>query len=42
MNTQYQHTTQLGLELKDNANPVRSQPYPVPRVHKAMFGNKFK
>ena len=25
------------MELKDDAKPVRSQPYPVPRIHKAMF-----
>ena len=31
------NTTQVDLELKDNANPVCLQPYPVTRVPKAMF-----
>ena len=29
--------TTVDLELKDNAKPVCSRPYPVPRVHEAMF-----
>ena len=31
------NTTPVDLELRDDAKPVCSQPYPVPRVHKAMF-----
>ena len=27
----------LDLELKDDVNPVCSQPYPVPRVYGGMF-----
>ena len=27
----------MDLELKDDVNPVCLQPYPVLRVHKAMF-----
>ena len=35
-------TTQIDLELKDDAKPVCSLPYPVPRVHKTMFKSKSK
>ena len=31
------NTTPVDLELKDNAKPVCSRPYSVPRVHEAMF-----
>ena len=31
------NTTPVDFEFRDNANPVCSRPYPVPRVHKAMF-----
>ena len=27
----------MNLDLKDDATPMCSRPYPVPRVHKAMF-----
>ena len=30
-------TAPTDLELKDDATPVCLRPYPVPRVHKAMF-----
>ena len=30
-------TPPLDLELKDDATPVCLRPYPVPRVHEAMF-----
>ena len=31
------NTTPIDLELKDDAKPVCSRTYPVPRVHEAMF-----
>ena len=31
------NTTTVYLELRDGAKPLCSRPYPVPRVHKAMF-----
>ena len=31
------NTAPVDLELNDDAKPVWSRPYPVPRVHKAMF-----
>ena len=31
------NTNLVYLELRDYAKPVCSQPYPVPRVHEAMF-----
>ena len=31
------NTTTIDLELMDDAKPLYSQPYPVPRLHKAMF-----
>ena len=31
------NTTPVDSELKDDANPVCLQPYPVPRAHEAMF-----
>ena len=34
--------TLLDLGLKDDAKPVCSRPYPVPRVHKAMFRNEVR
>ena len=30
-------TPPVNLDLKDDATPMCSRPYPVPRVHKAMF-----
>ena len=30
-------TPPVNLDLKDDATPIRSRPYPVPRVHEAMF-----
>ena len=30
-------TTPVELELKDDAKPICSRPYPVPRVHETMF-----
>ena len=35
-------TTPVDLKLKYNVDPVCSRPYPVPRVHKAMFKSKSK
>ena len=34
-------TAPVYLVLKDDAKPVYSRPYPVPRVHKAMFRTGF-
>ena len=34
------NTAPLDLELKDDANPVCSQPCPVPRVHEGTFRKK--
>ena len=31
------NTTPVELELKDNAKPMCSRPYPVPKLHKTMF-----
>ena len=31
------NTAPVDLELNDDGKPVWSRPYPVPRVHKAMF-----
>ena len=31
------NTTPEYVEIKDDAKPVCSQPYPVPRLHEAMF-----
>ena len=31
------NTTPVYLDLRDDAKPVCSQPYPVPRVHKSIF-----
>ena len=31
------NTTPVEPELKDNANPVCSRTYPVPRVHETML-----
>ena len=31
------NTTPIDLELMDDAKPLYSRPYPVPRLHKAMF-----
>ena len=36
------NTTPVEPELKDNANPVCSRTYPVPRVHKSMFRKEVK
>ena len=36
------NTTLVDLELKDGANPVCLQPYPVPMVHEAIFKNEFE
>ena len=33
------NTTPVYLELKDDAKPVCSRPYPVIKVHKTMFKN---
>ena len=33
-------TTPVDFELKDHAKPVCSRPYPVPKVHIAMFRKK--
>ena len=30
-------TDSLELELKEDATPIRSRPYPVPNVHEEMF-----
>ena len=35
-------TTPLDLDLRNKTNPVFSRPYPVPRVHKAMFRKEVK
>ena len=32
----------VNLDLKDDATPVCSRPYPVPRVHEAMFRKEAK
>ena len=32
----------MDLELKDDGNPVCLRPYPVPRVHEAMFRKEAK
>ena len=31
------NTTPLNLELKEKMKPVCLLPYPIPKVHKAMF-----
>ena len=36
------NTTPVDLELKGDMKPVCLWPYPVPRVHKLMFKNKFE
>ena len=36
------NTAPIDLELKDDAKPVCSQTYPVPRVHEAMFRKEVK
>ena len=36
------NTTLVDLELKDNAKPVCSRPYPVPKVHETMFKKEVK
>ena len=33
-------TTLVDLELKEEAKPICSCPYPVPKVHKSMFRKK--
>ena len=35
-------TLPLDLDLKSDATPMCLRPYPVPRVHKAMFGQEVK
>ena len=35
-------TTPVDLELKDDAKPVWSRPYPVPKVQKTMFKKEVK
>ena len=30
-------TPPVNLDLKDDATPMCSRPYPVPRLHRAMF-----
>ena len=30
-------TDPVGFELKENMNPICSQPHPVPKVHEKMF-----
>ena len=36
-NTGYVETPLVNLDLKDDATPMCSRPYQVPRVHKTMF-----
>ena len=36
------NTAPVDLELNDNTKPVCLRPYPVPRVHKAMFKKEVK
>ena len=36
------NTTPVYLELNDDVKPVWSLPYPVPRLHEAMFRNEFE
>ena len=36
------NTTPVYLELKDDAKPVCSRPYPVPKVQKMMFKKEVK
>ena len=36
------NTYLVDLELKDDTKPVCSQPYPVPRVHEAVFRKEVK
>ena len=31
----------VNLELKDDAKPVRSRPYPLPRLHEAIFRKEY-
>ena len=35
-------TPPVNLDLKDDATPTCSRPYPVPRVHEAMFRKEVK
>ena len=34
-------TDPLDFKLKEDVNPICSRPYPVPKVHKEMFKNKW-
>ena len=36
------NTTLVDLELKDDAKPVCSRPYLLPKLHKAMFKKRLK
>ena len=36
------NTTPADLDLREDVKPVCSRPYPVPRVHKAMFRKEFE